>query len=101
MLVTVDDCGNISDQVVNIPGETTDDVLEKLSILLNAQLCHQQYHNYEQNFISTRPILSRYQPALTAGETGTRAVNDPDTNSIFLEGFSIFSTSLNSMSLKS
>ncbi len=89
MLVTVDDCGNINDQVVNIPAATSDDVLEKLSILLNAQLCHQQYHQYEQNFIeNTRQILSRYNNLLSQlVKQVQNAVNDPDTNSIFLEGF--------------
>jgi len=89
MLVTVDDSGNINDQVVNIPSETSDEVLQKLSILLNAQLCHQQYHNYEQNFIeNTRQILSRYNSLLSQLVKQVQsAVNDSDTNSIFLEGF--------------
>jgi len=75
--------------VVNIPAATSDDVLEKLSILLNAQLCHQQYHQYEQNFIeNTRQILSRYNNLLSQlVKQVQNAVSDPDTNSIFLEGF--------------
>lgn len=92
MLVTVDDCGNINDQLVTIPVETTDDVLEKLSILLNAQLCHKQYHQYEQNFIeNTRQIISRYNSLLSQlVKQVQRSVNDPDTNSIFMEGFMNF-----------
>jgi len=89
MLVTVDDCGNINDQIVNIPSDTTDDVLEKISILLNAQLCHKQFHEYEQDFLEkTRHIISRYNSLLAQLVSQVQsAVKDPDTNSIFLEGF--------------
>ncbi|MDD2999306.1 MAG: hypothetical protein PHV05_09625 [Candidatus Riflebacteria bacterium] len=89
MLVTVDDAGNINDQIVTIPVETTDDVLEKLSILLNAQLCHKKYHQYEQNFLeNTRQIISRYNNLLSQlVKQVQRAGKDPDPNSIFMEGF--------------
>lgn len=89
MMVTIDDCGNINDQIVTIPVEITDDVLAKLSILLNAQLCHKQYHQYEQTFIeNTRQIISRHNNLLSQlVKQAQRAVNDPDTNSIFMEGF--------------
>lgn len=88
MLVTVDDFGNINDQIVNIPGETSDEVLEKLSILLNAQLCQQQFHRYEQNFIeNTRHILSRYNNLLSQL---VKKIQDSDkdtgSDSIFLDG---------------
>ena len=88
MLVTVDDCGNINDQVVNIPNETSDDVLEKLTILLNAQLCQQEFHQYEQDYIlKTRHILSRYNNLLSQLVKHVQdSENDSDSGSIFLDG---------------
>lgn len=65
MLITVDECGSINDQIVPIPPDTTDDVLEKLSVLLNAQLCQKEFHQYEQDFINrTRSIIARYNSLL-------------------------------------
>ncbi|MDN5280131.1 MAG: heat-inducible transcriptional repressor [Clostridiales bacterium] len=89
MLVTVDEYGGISDQVVTIPADTSDDVLEKLGILLNAQLCHHRYHQYEQEFIEkTRHLLSRYNNLLSALVNQVRsALDDPDSNEILLDGF--------------
>ncbi len=66
MMVTVDEHGNISDQIVTIPNETSDDVLEKLAILLNAQLCHHRFHQYEKQFIErTRQLISKYNHLLS------------------------------------
>jgi heat-inducible transcriptional repressor len=90
MLVTVDDCGNINNQVVVIPNETSDDVLEKLTILLNAQLCQQEFHQYEQDYIlKTRHILSRYNNLLSQlvkHVQDTENDSDSDSGSIFLDG---------------
>lgn len=88
MLVTVDDFGNINDQIVNIPGETSDDVLEKLSILLNAQLCQQQFHQYEQDYIEkTRHIISRYNNLLSQLVKKVQdSAADPDSDALFLDG---------------
>ncbi len=89
MLVTVDAYGNINDQIVNIPSETTDDILEKIGILLNAQLCNKQYHQYEQDFIErTHHLISRYNNLLSQlVQQIQKAENDPGSHGIFLEGF--------------
>lgn len=89
MLITVDVSGNITDTIVNIPAATSDDIIEKLGILLSAQLCHQNFHQYEQDFIEkTRHILSRHNSLLAQLVKQVQAaLQDPDTNAIFLEGF--------------
>lgn len=89
ILITVDESGNINDQLVTIPAETSDDVIEKLSILLNAQLCNYNNHFYEQQFIEkTRKIIENYNNLLSRLVMKVEsAVKDPDSNSIFFEGF--------------
>jgi heat-inducible transcriptional repressor len=89
MLVTVDECGIINDHIVNIPAETSDDILEKLGILLNAQLCHKKHHQYEQDFLEkTRHIISQHNSPLAQLVNQVQgAIKDPDNNVIFLEGF--------------
>lgn len=89
MLVTVDDSGNISNEIVTLPPDTSDDVLDKLSVLLNAQLCHKQYHQYEQDYIEkTRLLISRYNNLLTQlVKQVQRAGNESAEDSIFMEGF--------------
>ncbi|MDD3001418.1 MAG: heat-inducible transcriptional repressor HrcA [Candidatus Riflebacteria bacterium] len=89
MLVTVDDSGNISNEIVTVPTETSDDVLEKLSVLLNAQLCNKQYHQYEQEYIEkTRMLISRYNNLLSQlVKKVQRAGSESAEDSIFMEGF--------------
>ncbi len=89
MLVTVDENGQISDQIVNIPSETSDDILEKLVILLNAQLCHYRYHQYERNFIEqTRQLISRYNNLLSSlVSTIRRSAQPSGEDCIMLDGF--------------
>jgi heat-inducible transcriptional repressor len=89
MLVSVDENGNIADQIVTIPNDTSDDVLEKLAILLNAQLCHHRYHQYEKHFIEqTRNLLSRYNSLLSTLVNQVRAsFNEPEDEGILLDGF--------------
>jgi heat-inducible transcriptional repressor len=89
MLVTVDDCGNINNKVVNIPEDTTDEVLEKLSILLNVQLCHQQYHQYEHEYLEkSRKLISRYNNLLSQlVKHVENAGAEKNQNNIFMEGF--------------
>lgn len=89
MLVTVDEHGNIADQVVTIPTETSDDILEKLAILLNAQLCHHRYHQYEKNFIEqTRELISRYNSLLSGLVSQVKnSFNENEDDSIMLDGF--------------
>ncbi|MGM0601050.1 MAG: heat-inducible transcriptional repressor HrcA [Candidatus Rifleibacteriota bacterium] len=89
MMVTVDEFGNIADQIVTIPSDTSDEILEKICILLNAQLCHKRYHQYEQDFIrSTRRLLSRYNNLLSQLVNQVKTViSNPDDNALMLDGF--------------
>ena len=89
MLVTVDEHGNISDQIVTIPNDTTDDVLEKLAIMLNAQLCHHRYHQYERRYIEqTRQLISRYNSLLSALTAQIKlSMDSSDDEGILLDGF--------------
>lgn len=89
MLIAVDEYGSISDQIVNIPSDTSDDILEKLGILLNAQLCHHRFHQYEERFIEqTRRILSKYNNLLSSLVSQVKlALSDHKDSSLFLDGF--------------
>jgi heat-inducible transcriptional repressor len=89
MLVTIDESGNINDQIVTIPPQTSDDVLSKLAILLNAQLCHHRHHQFEQEYIQkTQYLLSRYNSLLASlVEQAKNAVKNENEESIFLDGF--------------
>ncbi|GAB4269755.1 MAG: heat-inducible transcriptional repressor HrcA [Candidatus Rifleibacteriota bacterium] len=89
MIVSVDDLGNICDQIVVIPEETTDDTLEKISVLLNAQLCHHRFHKYEERFIeNTKKLLSRYNHLLSNLVTQIKkSLSNKDGDDIFLDGF--------------
>ena len=89
MLILVDELDNITDQIVKIPANTPDEILEKLSILLNAQLCHLKYHQFEQDYIrKTKQLLSKYNSLLTQLVKEIRnAARKPNINGLFLEGF--------------
>ena len=92
MLIAVDDCANITNQIVDLPPEATDDVLEKLTVMLNAQLCNQQYHHYEQEYIEkTRRVISRYNNLLTHLVKRVKAANKESAeDSVYMEGFMNF-----------
>lgn len=92
MLIAVDDCANISNQIVDLPSEVTDDVLDKLTVMLNAQLCNQQYHHYEQEYIEkTRGVISRYNSLLTQLVKKVKNANKESAeDSVYMEGFMNF-----------
>jgi heat-inducible transcriptional repressor len=89
MMVTVDESGNISDQIVTIPSDTSDDILHQLAVLLNAQLCHHRHHQFEQNYIEkTRQLLAKYNSLLSTLVSQVKSAYDnQDENSIMLDGF--------------
>lgn len=89
MLLTVDINGNINDQIVSIPHETTDDIIEKLSILLNAQLCNDNKQMFELEYInSTKNLISKYNNLLSQLVSKVKdSMADPDDNTLFFEGF--------------
>jgi heat-inducible transcriptional repressor len=89
MLVLIDELGNITDQLVTIPAKMSDEVIEKLGVLLNAQLCHSKYHLYEQDFITnTQRLLSKYNDLLRQLVGRIKdALSNKESDSLFLEGF--------------
>lgn len=92
MLVLVDEMGTITDKLVRIPADTSDKTIELLSTLLNAQLCHEKYHQFEQNYIAkTRALLSKHNSLLTKlASKASLALSKNNEDSIMLDGFANF-----------
>ncbi|MBF0499692.1 MAG: heat-inducible transcription repressor HrcA [Candidatus Riflebacteria bacterium] len=92
MFVMVDECGHISNQVVVIPADTTDDDLQKLTNFMNAELCNRRLSQIDVNlFKKSHEILVQYNSILsTLTERIRSAIQNPLGNAVFLEGFANF-----------
>lgn len=92
MLVTVDDCGQINDQLVSIPPETSDAVLENLAGFLNTELCHHQVMADEAVLLrKSHELVARHSRLVSALVQRIRlAMENPAADTLFLEGFMHF-----------
>lgn len=92
MLVTVDDAGQITDQLVSVPPDTSDAVLEKLAAYLNTELCHHQLVADEATLLRrSHELVARHSELLSAMVQRIRqAMSNPAADTLFLEGFMHF-----------
>lgn len=92
MFVMVDECGHVSDQVIVLPAETTDEDLQKLTNFMNAEICHRRLPQINIDlFKKSHQILVQYNSILaTLTERIRAAIQNPHGNAVFLEGFANF-----------
>ena len=89
LIVMVDTNGSISDELVEIPADPPDAVLDQLGGLLNLQLCHQRQHEREGEFLRrSQSLMAQYNQLLgQLAERVRRAMSHPTHDAVFLEGF--------------
>lgn len=89
MLVMVDESGEITDEVVKIPPETSDDALDQVTKLLDKQLCRRIAVENEMIFLKkSQDILTRYNQLLSIITDRVRTmIYNPASENLFLEGF--------------
>ncbi|HNW35319.1 MAG TPA: heat-inducible transcriptional repressor HrcA [Candidatus Ozemobacteraceae bacterium] len=89
MLVMVDECGHITDHLVAIPAETTDEDLQKLTLHLRAELTESRITDAEADFLRrSKDLLTRHNHLIAQLTDRVRtAISNPASDAIFLEGF--------------
>ncbi|HOY69118.1 MAG TPA: heat-inducible transcriptional repressor HrcA [Candidatus Ozemobacteraceae bacterium] len=89
MLVMVDECGHITDQLVTIPATTTDEELRNLALHLRSELTATHVTDAEADFLRrSRDLLARHNQLIAQLTDRVRtAISNPASDTIFLEGF--------------
>lgn len=89
MLVTVDECGKIADQVVDIPGDLPDEDLLQITNFLNVQICNRKICEIEAELLRmSHELLLKYNSLLsTLTEKIKVLIDNPSSDAVFLEGF--------------
>nr|HNV72168.1 hypothetical protein [Candidatus Ozemobacteraceae bacterium] len=65
LLVTVDDCGRISEQIFGIPANTSDESLRELTRLLNTEICNRELFDTQNRVLrEMQQILSQHNQLL-------------------------------------
>ena len=92
MLIMIDDSGQITDQLIQIPSETSDSVLEQLENFLNTELCNQNVIEHEAILLrKSHELVARHSRLLSSIVRRIHdALVDPLQDTIFLEGFMNF-----------
>ncbi len=67
MVIMIDQLGNIDNTVVDIAPDITDEMLDRIVMLLNVKLCHQRNAKVEQGQINhIKQLLGKYNELLNA-----------------------------------
>jgi len=92
MLVLVDECDHITDHLICIPSDTTDEALQILNHYLETQLCMKQSIENEANFLrKSHGFLVKYNNLLSQITARIKAaVQNNISDDFFLEGFMNF-----------
>jgi heat-inducible transcriptional repressor len=89
MMVAVDDTGHITDELLSVPPDTTDDDLIFLNNFLNQEMCGRYALELERDILKkSQNILTKYNRLLSSlvGRV-MAAIRNPNDDSVFLEGF--------------
>ena len=88
LLVLVDECGQISDQVVMVPPDTKDGDLQKIANFLNAEICNRKEQEIDAILLrKSHELLINYNNLLGSLTDRIRtAFKNPKHDAVFLEG---------------
>jgi len=88
LFVMVDECGQVSDEVVMIPPETTDDELQQLTNFLNAEICNHKVQEIDAILLrKSHKLIIQFNSLLsTLTKKIKAAIQNPGDEAVFLEG---------------
>ncbi|MBI3038572.1 heat-inducible transcription repressor HrcA, partial [bacterium] len=89
MVVFIEENGKISDQISDIPSDTSSEMLEALGNCLNEEICNKRIGEIDVSSLKkSHGLLIRFNKVLSSlASRLCAAIEDPDTDKVFFEGF--------------